>query len=227
MFLTRIADYNFLIKNKYDYIRNQCRDYIIPGGDSDFVIEATEEEILSEKDESLSMAYLESIAVYRKIARTLFPYHSFVMHGVVIEVNGVGIAFLAKSGIGKSTHAALWKKWGRDKVIVINGDKPIIRLFGNKLFAYGTPWAGKEGEQTNKKCALQKICFIERGTDNQCIRLYDKDLIYKMSSFVYMENGIQAIDVLQILNQAELEFYSLKCNMDISAAETAYREMMS
>lgn len=226
MFLTRIADYNFLIKNQYDHVRDQCGDYIIPGGDPDFVIEVSEEEIAAEQDGAFSPVYLESIAVYRKIARSLFPHHSFVLHGVVLEVDSVGIAFLAGSGTGKSTHAALWKQTLGEKVTVINGDKPIIRLFDHKLAAYGTPWAGKEGEQANRSCMLQKICFLERGVENQCIRLSGKDLFYRVLPFVYTENGIQALDALQILNQVELEYFSLKCNVDISAAEIAYREMM-
>ena len=226
MFLIRIADYNILIKNQYGYIRDQCRDYLIPDGDPDFVIEAADEEIAAEQDGEYTPAYLESIAVHRKIARALFPHHSYVLHGVVIEVDGVGVAFLAQSGTGKSTHAALWKKLLGEKVTVVNGDKPIIRRFNRQLAAYGTPWAGKEHEQTNKKCVLRKICFLERSTENQCTRLSGKDMIYRMLPFVYTENGMQALDVLRILNQAELEYYTLQCNMDVSAAETAYRELM-
>ena len=225
MLLTRIADYTIEIRNQYDYLRDQCRDYLISHGDPDFVIEVSEEEIAAEQDGAYGPAYLESIAVYRKIARTLFLHHSFVLHGVVIEADGVGIAFLANSGTGKSTHAALWKQLPGKKITVINGDKPIIRLCDGRLYAYGTPWAGKEGEQTNRKCVLQKICFLERGTENRCAGLSGKDLIYRMLPFVYTETGMQALDVLQMLHQAKLEYYSLQCNMDLSAAKTACRGM--
>ena len=41
--------------------------------------------------------------------------------------------FTAQSGTGKSTHIKLWKKhFGKD-VDIVNGDKPIVRVFNDGI----------------------------------------------------------------------------------------------
>ena len=56
MLLTRIADYTIEIRNQYDYLRDQCRDYLISQGDPDFVIEVSEEEIAAEQAQKAAAA---------------------------------------------------------------------------------------------------------------------------------------------------------------------------
>ena len=100
------------------------------------------------------------------------------MHGVVIDACDCGIAFLARSGVGKSTHTRLWQELLVDKMIIVNGDKPLVRIIGNKIFAYGTPWAGKENIHINTKTELKKVCFIERSEKNECVRM-EKDIVFE------------------------------------------------
>ena len=49
-------------------------------------------------------------------AKKIIEYNGFLLHGVVAEVNNCGIVFLARSGVGKSTHASLWKELLKDKI---------------------------------------------------------------------------------------------------------------
>ena len=58
---------------------------------------------------SLSDAYLETLALYRKICNGLINFDVLLFHGSVIDVDGKGYLFAAASGTGKSTHAALWR----------------------------------------------------------------------------------------------------------------------
>ena len=225
MFYTRIADLNILIKNKYEYVELMCRDYVVPTVPApELVIEATDDEIAAEQTASYPNGYLESLAIYRKIAVKIFEYDGFLMHGVIIETDNTGIGFFAKSGVGKSTHASLWKELLRDKLTVINGDKPLVRFSGGQPFAYGTPWAGKESEQTNKRTPLKKICFIERSEKNECIKISASEVLTRLFSYIYTDNGkymVKALNMVDMLLKTA-EFYVIRCNMDISAAKTAY-----
>lgn len=95
---------------------------------ADFTVSASDDEIMAEDNGTgLDKGYLESLAVYRKIAESILKYNGFLMHGVAADVVGCGIAFLAKSGVGKSTHTKLWKEFLKDKMIIVNADKPLMR----------------------------------------------------------------------------------------------------
>ena len=56
-----------------------------------------------------SDAYLETLAIYRKIAEKMPAYDTFLFHGSAISVDGKAYIFTAKSSTGKSTHARLWR----------------------------------------------------------------------------------------------------------------------
>jgi len=224
MFNIRLADVVFSIDNKYSYVEKMCTDYICDDiGQVDICV--TDEEINAEKTEADSdRGYLESLAVYRKIAEKIIDYKGFLMHGAVVEADGTGVAFLAKSGVGKSTHMMLWEKCLGTKFKVINGDKPLIRLIDGKIYAYGTPWAGKEKLQTNARTELEKICFLERAEENSCMPLSVKNVLEKFFPQIYRpSDGAKIIATLEMAEQVinNAEFYTIRCNMDISAAQTA------
>ena len=135
---------------------------------------------------------------------------------------------MAKSGVGKTTHTLLWKKLLNDKMIYINGDKPIIRKINNQLIIYGTPWCGKENYGTNASVLLKALCFIERANENEIAEITGIDLIKKLAHQLFFPK-----DSIQVLNKSvdlltditSVSCYLLKCNMDISAAKLAYEYM--
>lgn len=224
----KLADFGIRIDNKYPYLEKACADYIsdVP---VDLEVNVTEEEIVREQSEKIThKGYLESLAVYRKIAEWL-PYHDgILMHGVVIETEGRGVAFLAKSGVGKTTHMMNWKKHLGDKMTVINGDKPLVRVTEEGVFAYGTPWAGKENLQTNAKVRLTDVCFIERDEVNECLK-FEGDAFKKLISQTYKPSDtsalIKSIDLLGKIIK-ETNFYTIKCNKEIESAEIAYKKII-
>ena len=107
-------------------------------------------------------SYLECIAVYRKIAEKMPFFDTFLMHGAVVGLDGKAYMFAAPSGVGKTTRTVLWMKEYPESVVV-NGDKPLVRITKNEAIAYGTPWCGKEGWNTNISLPLQAVFFVERG----------------------------------------------------------------
>lgn len=232
MFTIRLADMNFRIENKYKYIENLCRDYIVSDDSYDLLVSPTDEEIASESETAqFSCEYLESLAVYRHIAEWLPRYDGFLMHGVLFEVEEHGILLCARSGVGKSTHMALWKQFLGDKCKVINGDKPLVRFIDGKAYAYGTPWCGKEGIQLNDKTILTDICFIERNETNITEKFTDTDMIQRLFKQIYLPkaDAVQKLKVLDLTGKLieNVSFWKILCNKDLEAAEVAYKAIIN
>ncbi len=221
-----LAELNIQIENRFSLIEQMCRAYLTSFSRPDITVSVTEEEIRAEGEGSLP--YLETLAVYRKISERLLDYDGFLMHGAVLEINGTGVAFLAKSGTGKTTHLRLWQRLFGEKVTVVNGDKPLIRMKNGEPIAYGTPWAGKEGLQTNTSVPLKKICFIERAEENQCVPLAKKEVLPRLLGQVYLpkspEKLSKTMDLIGNLLECS-DCYIIRCNMELSAAEMAYQAL--
>ncbi len=90
---------------------------------------------------SFSDPYLETLAVYRRIAEKMPDFDTILFHGSCVAVDGVGYLFAAKSGTGKSTHTRLWRQVFGDRAVMINDDKPMIRAGseGEGPVIFGTP----------------------------------------------------------------------------------------
>lgn len=231
MFKIKAADVAVRIDNKYEYIREMCREYITEE-EADFSVSATDAEIMRENDGQpgdFPPHYLETLAVYRKIAEQLAGYNGFLMHGVLMRAEERGVLLCAESGTGKSTHAALWLKYLGDKCEIINGDKPLIRILDGAPYAYGTPWCGKEGINRNARVRLTDICFLERGKENSVCEEKRSEIIQKLLSSVHIPQSTGgALAVLDAADAAarKVRFWKIACNMDISAAETACKAIL-
>lgn len=238
MFQIELADHNILIHNHFSYIVDLCKDYLITeNSHCDLEIEIPLEVIQAEQQKSLidvSLAYCESICVYREISLKLLKYQTMIMHSAMISCDGRGYAFCAKSGTGKSTHIALWKKVYGSRVKIINGDKPLIRRISTDssdkttFIAYGTPWCGKENWGTRDQVSLNAICFIERGTTNSIRRMTDTEIIQKLFHQLLIPEKENLLNIEMDMADSlikEIPFYVLTCNMSEEAAITAYNEL--
>ena len=150
------------LKNRFfhDYLCNNKVGSPINVDNTDFakIIEEFGEEMPS--DVAINLAY------HKKIADCLPLHNAFLLHSACFDVDGVGVAFAAHSGTGKTTHMLLWQKLLGDRLKIVNGDKPIIRFFEDdpaSPYAYGTPWCGKDGINVNTSAPLAGICFLHRG----------------------------------------------------------------
>ncbi len=230
MFYVRLAELNICIDNRYSYVQKMCSEYTISSDRADFSVSVTREEIFAEEDgRGFDVGYLESLALYRKIAEKIVEFDGFLMHGVVIETKGQGIAFLAKSGVGKTTHMRLWSSLLGDKLTVVNGDKPLIRIVEGNVFAYGTPWAGKENLHKNTKTELKKICFIKRSEFNECFKITKNNVFEQLIQQVYKPKNsnklIKTVDLLERLIE-QTDFYTIMCNTDPESAIIAYERLV-
>ena len=232
MALYRIADLNIKINHKHDYLTKLCAKYLHENqnADVDFEVSPSADDYDKDKEnlEGFSDGYLESISVYRQIAKKLLEYDGIILHAAVIETDGKAYAFSAPSGTGKSTHIKLWKQAFGDRVQIVNGDKPLLRLIDGKLYAYGTPWCGKEGYNRNTKAELCSICFISRAEKNSIESLDPNAALPLIFTQLLMPDNEGQTDLFfNMLNVifGRVKFYRLFCNMDIEAAHVAYEGM--
>lgn len=226
----RFADINYDISNIYTSVEKRCREYVVPDDaicDEKIVI--TNEDIESENnDGNYSPQYLEFIALCRKISDKLPLHNAFLLHSAVFEVSGVGIALAALSGTGKTTHMMLWQKLLCERLTIVNGDKPFVRFFDdepNIPYAYGSPWNGKEGLSRNMRTPLRHICFIERAAENSCEPIETDEALNLLFNQLYIpKDPSAAAGALALTNRliTSCKLWRIRCNMDISAAKTAY-----
>lgn len=228
----RIADFNIELFCRGRGLKNSCEPYLADFDSADFTFRVTDEDIDEESRlqfEKFSKSYLESVAACRKLCSLLPEKDGFILHAATFEAKGKGIAFLAKSGTGKSTHMLLWQRLLLEDFHIINGDKPIVRIIDGNPYAYGTPWCGKEGLADNRRVLLTDLCFIKRSEENKVVRLDKGEAVNAMLHQIVMpkgnENLVKIIEMLgAVVNKCNI--WEIYCNTDISAAETSIKAIL-
>lgn len=98
-------------------------------------------------------------------------YHDILLiHASVPMLAGVGYPCLGVSGTGKSTHRRNWEKY-IPGVEMLNDDNPALRVVGNEIYVYGTPWSGKTPCYRNVRQKLGGFIRLEQATRNELQRL--------------------------------------------------------
>ena len=228
------------IESLFDATRTFCKDYLCEGTPA-FTVVITQDDIDFEREKSeqedilegipvrkFSDEYLETLAVYRKICTELLNRDTLLFHGSVIAVDGEGYLFTAKSGTGKSTHTALWRREFGDRAEMINDDKPLLKFTSDGILACGTPWNGKHRLGCNKMVPLKAICILERDAQNHIERISGQKalpMLMQQSFRTGTPAGMMLLlDLLeQIMDQTKI--YRLGCNMDPEAAIVSYNAM--
>ena len=239
-FTMKIAGRVVAVRAMFPGTRDYCRDYLCDA-EPDFTIGISPAEIAFEREKSeqgdrlegisvrsFSDAYLETIAVQRKIAEHLFAYDTLLFHGSVVAVDGEGYLFTAKSGTGKSTHTRLWREVLGERAVMVNDDKPFLRLTEQGVLACGSPWNGKHGLGNNLCVPLKAVCILERGEENRI-----RPVSAKQALTMLVQQSNRPMDrkwlpkYLELLDRlaCSVEFYSLACNMDPRAALVSYQAM--
>lgn len=229
MAIYKIAEIDFDFTPKYKYTQILCKDYL---SDEKYGIKIsyTEKELLEEKEKAPQFTFdlCESTIIYRKICKEIIKHKGFVLHSSAIEKDGIAYLFTALSGVGKSTHARMWKEYFKDEVTIINDDKPIIRLINNSFYVFGTPWCGKDNLQTNKGVLVKAVCRIYQNNTNEI-----KEIIPSQILPFLLNQTLRPIeeDLMELLLEnislflIRIKFYELRCNISYEAAKLAYEKM--
>ena len=175
-----------------------------------------------------SPEYLETIALQRKIAEKLIGFHTLLFHGSTVAVDGACYLFTAKSGTGKSTHTRLWRELLGERAVMVNDDKPFLRVEPGKVTAFGTPWNGKHHLGCNVAAPLKAICILERGEENAICPITPKEALPMLLQQSHRPADLRLLgkylDLLDGLSNG-VAFYRLQCNMNPQAAALSYQVM--
>jgi hypothetical protein len=239
-FKIRLADKTISVSAAHRYILDYCSDYISEG-DEDFSVCVTQADIDFEREKSkhedikqgvpvriFNDDYLETLAVYRKICDIMPRYDTLLFHGSVIAVDGAGYLFTAKSGTGKSTHTRLWRELFGDRAVMVNDDKPLLKITDDGVIAYGTPWNGKHRLSTNTSVPLRAVCLLTRSDENCIEEILPGEAYQMLLQQTYRPADrcamIQTMGLLDMLMK-KTGFYRLGCNMEPQAALVAFEGM--
>ena len=239
-FTIKVADCIVAVRAMFQSTKNHCRDYLCDEA-PDLTIRMTREDIDFEREKSAkeaelegktvqnySDAYLEVLALQRKITERLFDYDTLLFHGSVVAVDGKGYLFTAKSGTGKSTHTRFWRELLGDRAVMVNDDKPFLRITEQGILACGSPWNGKHGLGSNLNVPLKAVCILERGEENHI-----QSIPANQALSMLLQQSNRPMDrkwfpkYLELLDRLAggVAFYSLACNMDPQAALVSYQAM--
>lgn len=236
-----IARLTVEIRSIYPLVHEYCKAYAaaapadfqitVQQADIDFerVKSTREDEVEGLPIQNHSDAYLETLAVYRKLANRMLQENTLLFHGSAIAVDGQAVLFTAKSGTGKSTHTRLWREMFGSRAVMVNDDKPLLRVLKDEVLVCGTPWDGKHRLSTNCALPLKAICILERGERNEIIPISPKEALPMVLQQSYRpEEPVGVARLLQVVNQltGKVAFYRLRCNMDPEAAKVAYEGML-
>lgn len=239
-FNIKLADVLIGITCNYEDTKKLCENYIVQDENPEFCVSSNMEDIEFERQKSIREAryegipvydyengYLETLAIYRKIAVKMLDYNTCVFHGAAIALNNEAYLFTAKSGTGKTTHVDLWLKQFKGSYIV-NGDKPLLKINEDSVYVCGTPWAGKEAFNTNCIVPLKAICILERDVTNHIEKINYKDAFDMLVQQIYRPSDIEGIkktlNLVSMLGKG-VSIYKLGCNMEEEAAIVSYNGM--
>lgn len=157
-------------------------------------------------------------------------YNTILLHASVVVKDSIGVAFLGKSGTGKSTHSSLWVRY-LDGICLLNDDNPALYFCENsqEVFISGTPWSGKTHCYKNRMVKLGALVRLEQSSENQFSWLSKADSLLCVlpgcSSLRWnFEHYMLLCDLVEKLAENVAIGY-LKCLPNKSAVQLCYEQI--
>ena len=240
VFRIEIAGKVFEVSSLFESTRDYCGKYLTEAA-ADFSLEVLPEDLTAEqnfldeeareegmKRRKFTDPFLERTAIQRKVAGCLLGCNTLLFHGSAVAVDGKGYLFTASCGTGKSTHTRFWRETFGDRAIMVNDDKPFLKIAENGILMYGAPWSGKHGLDTNVCVPLQGICILTRGTENRITPLAPEDTLPLLlrQSFA-PEDAVSSPDFRQLVIQLsqKTKLWRMECTKDPAAALVSFEAM--
>ena len=235
-----VAGQTVAVTSLFESTRDYCRNYLTQGEpdlsvtvsreDLAFEQEALRQEALEEgiRVRIFSEPFLERTAIQRKTAEYLFDRDVLMTHGSTVAMDGRAYLFTARCGTGKSTHTKLWRQVFGERAVMVNDDKPFLRLTPPGVFACGSPWSGKHGLDSNLTVPLQGICILERGKENRIERIAPEEALPMLLHQSYCPLAPEKHARFRLLVERLAHgtaLWRMQCNRDPSAAEISHSAM--
>ena len=239
-FKMEIAGAVICVEPLFESTMEYCRPYLTDK-DSDFAVRIKDDDLLYEqmlleheavkeglKIRKFKEPFLERSTIQRRVADFLIERDTLMMHGSTVSVDNRAYLFTAPCGTGKSTHTRLWRECFGDRAVMVNDDKPLLKIAPSGVYAYGSPWSGKHGLAMNICVPLKGICLIHRGSKNTIYPALPRNLVGVLYDQVYIPTDKRLSTKVFPLIDALIENVSLwemYCNKNLDAAEVAYSAM--
>ena len=239
-FRIEIAGHVFSVRSLFESTRDYCGKYLTEK-EPEVTLEVFREDLAFEQElldieareegmkwRKFSDPFLERTAIQRKAAEYLFDRDILLLHGSAVAVDGQGYLFTAKCGTGKSTHTRLWRETFGNRAIMVNDDKPFLKIGETGVTLYGAPWSGKHGLDTNIAVPLQGICILTRGPENRICRICPEEalpmLLHQSQQPLEAEKNQTFQELVSALAH-RVPLWRMECTKAHEAALTAHRAM--
>ncbi len=223
----RMADLRIRLHFRHPELAHLFAAYRAAPGPCALDVRATEESIeriTRRAQEPPSPQYAEFLAISEALSERLPLFDGVMSHAACLAVDGYAYLFLAQSGTGKTTHMRLWMQVLGPRAVVINGDKPFLRLRPDGAYAYGSPWAGKENLHANLRAPIGALIFIARAEIDELVPLDPLLTLPRLIQQIYMPHAEAPLDrTLATIDEivCRTPAYLMRCTMRDSAAHTA------
>ena len=235
-FHIEIAGWTFYVNSLFESTRDYCKNYLTDRR-ADYAVTVTREDLIREqaaldaeaREEGLKRRkftdpFLERAVIQRKIAELLLPHGIFLLHGSTVAVDGQAYLFTAKCGTGKSTHTKLWRQVFGDRAVMVNDDRPFLKLTEAGILACGSPWSGKHGLDSNVTLPLKGICILERGLKNRIRRITPEEGLPLLLHQGGLHDGPDCGDLV-CAAASRTALWQMDCNMEAEAALLSWQTM--
>lgn len=171
--------------------------------------------------------FLERTAIARKMAAFLLRCDVLYLHGSTVAVDGRAYLFTAPTGTGKSTHTRLWRQLLGERAVMVNDDRAFLHIGTDAVTAYGSPWSGKHGLDTNMAAPLAGICILSRGQENQIGSISAEDAYDFLLSQSFLPDADSEETVKELVQKltATVPLWRMACTKEIDAARMAFDAM--
>ena len=160
----------------------------------------------------------------------LFAQHRgiFALHSVSLLYEGKAWLFSGHSGMGKSTHTAMWNELYQTPIL--NGDLNLITFSEDDVpQVKGLPWCGTSGISTAGTWPLGGIVLLGRAEKDHCVPLSDgqkalqvcQRLISPVWTADMMRTNLHFSDQLT----GQIPVFKLLCTKEHSAVETIKQQI--
>ena len=131
-------------------------------------------------------------------AQAVVWHRAVSIHASVVVRQGRGYLFMGQSGTGKSTHSRLWLQ-NIAGCHLLNDDNPVLRIVGDEVVVYGSPWSGKTHCYRNEQYPVGAMVRLQQAPANR----YRKQA--EVGAFVALLPGCSVV-------RRDAEQYDALCN---------------
>ena len=239
-FHIKIAGHVAAVSAMFESTRDYCRNYLTQAP-PEFSVAICQEDLVFEqqaldleaqqegmRQRTFTEPFLERTSIQRKVAESLIDYNVLLLHGSAVAVDGRGYLFTAKCGTGKSTHTRLWRQVLGSRAVMVNDDKPFVRILPDGVTVCGSPWSGKHGLDTNIAVPLAGICVLRRGSENRIYRADTQEaqaILLQQIPYIPHSTGQETARFLVERLVSAVPLWQMECTKDPEAAQVCYQAM--